>query len=145
MDADFPLAHFALGYALEALGKYEDAESEYQHSQGGLGNLAEFTAYVGRIHAFSGRREEALHAIDELEQLSEVHYVQPTLIAIIYAALGNTDEAFRWLERAYTERDEDMCLLKVDPRLDSLRGDPRFLSLLQRVGLADSNHLTSSE
>lgn len=145
LDADFALAHFALGYVFEALGKYEDAESEYQHSQGGLGNLAEFTACVGRIHAFSGRREEALHAIDELKQLSEARYVQPTLIAIIYAALGDTDETFRWLEQAYTERDEDLCLLKVDPRLDSLRADPRFLSLLERVGLADSNHLTSSE
>lgn len=86
-----------------------------------------------------------MHAIDELKQLSEARYVQPTLIAIIYAALGDTDDALIWLERAYAERDEDLSLLKVDPRLDSLRGDPRFLSLLQRVGLADSNHLTSSE
>jgi hypothetical protein len=71
--------------------------------------------------------------------------VQPALIALIYAALGDKDEAFEWLERAYAVRDEDLCLLKVDPRLDSLRADARFKSLLERVGLADSNHLSSSE
>jgi hypothetical protein len=89
--------------------------------------------------------EQAFCAIDELIHLSESQYVQPTLIATIYAVLGDTDEAFQWLERAYVERDEDLCLLKFDPRLDSLRGDPRFDSLLQRVGLASLDHLASSE
>jgi tetratricopeptide (TPR) repeat protein len=57
IDPDFAVAHFVLGYVLEALGKYDDALREYQHSQRvGLGNLAEFTASIGRIHAFSGRR-----------------------------------------------------------------------------------------
>jgi tetratricopeptide (TPR) repeat protein len=141
MDPDFAVARFSLGYVYDVQGKYEDALREYQRSQAGLGNLAEFTACVGRIHALSGRREQALNAIDDLRDLSKVRYVQPTLIALIYAALGDQDEAFRWLEQAYTERDEDMCLLKVDPRLDSLRGDPRYSSLLQRVGLATLDHL----
>jgi DNA-binding winged helix-turn-helix (wHTH) protein/tetratricopeptide (TPR) repeat protein len=138
LDADFAIAHFTLGYVFEALGEYEEALSEYQLSQGGLGDLPEFTACVARNHAFSGRREQALYAIDELINLSESRYVQPTLIATIYAALGDKDEAFNWLERAYVERDEDLCLLKVDPRLDSLRADVRFANLLQRVGLASS-------
>lgn len=71
--------------------------------------------------------------------------MQPNFIALVYAALGDKDEAFQWLERAYKEHDDDLALLKVDPRWDSLRGDPRFMSLLQRVGLPSSNHLTSSE
>jgi DNA-binding winged helix-turn-helix (wHTH) protein/TolB-like protein/tetratricopeptide (TPR) repeat protein len=145
MDADFAVARFSLGNVYEVQGKYEDALREYQRSQAGLGNLAEFTACVGRIQAFSGRREQALNAIDDLRGLSKVRYVQPTLIALIYGALGDQDEAFRWLEQAYMERDEDLCLLKVDPRLDGLRGDPRFYSLLQRVGLASVDHVASSE
>jgi DNA-binding winged helix-turn-helix (wHTH) protein/tetratricopeptide (TPR) repeat protein len=145
LDTDFAIAHFMLGYVFEALGEYQDALREYQHSQGGLGNLAEFTACVGRIHAFSGRREQALNAIDELRCLFGLRYVQPTLIAMIYAALGDKHDAFQWLERAYVERDEDLGLLKIDPRLDNLRADPRFASLLQRVGLADSDKPASSE
>ncbi len=142
LDPNFALARFVLGNVYEVLGKYEDALREYQHSQVGLGNLPEFKACVGRIHALCGRREQALHAIDELRRLSEACYVQSNLIALIYTALGQEDEAFQWLERAYAERDEDLCLLNVDPRLDSLRADPRFISLLERVGLANSNHLT---
>jgi DNA-binding winged helix-turn-helix (wHTH) protein/TolB-like protein len=145
MDPDFAVTRFILGYAYEALGKYEDALKEYKHSQGDLGNLAEFTACVGRMDAFSGRREQALYAIDELIHLSESGYVQASLIATIYAALGDKDEAFQWLERAYVEHDDDLCMLKFDTRLDSLRGDPRFDSLLQRVGLANLDHLASSE
>lgn len=69
--------------------------------------------------------------------------MQPTLIALIHTALGEKDEAFRWLERAYAEHDGDLCILKVDPRLDSLRADPRFASLVKRVGLTGSDHLDS--
>lgn len=71
--------------------------------------------------------------------------VQSSFIALIYTALGHKDDAFQWLERAYTEHDDDLALLKVDPRWDGLRGDPRFGSLLERVGLAGATRLTSSE
>jgi hypothetical protein len=92
---------------------------------------------MGRIHAFSGRLEQALQSLNTLKELSATCYVQSNLIALVFTALGQMDEAFRWLERAYEERDEDLCLLKIDPRFDSLREDPRFHSLLERVGLAD--------
>lgn len=145
MDTDFAVTHFALGCAYEALGEYEAALREYKHSQGGLRNLAEFTACVGRIHAFCGRSDDALKAVDELKQLSDSQYVQPTLIAILYAALEDNDQAFEWLERAFIERDEDLSLLKVDPRLRGLKTDPRFGSLLQRLGLLESFHASLSE
>jgi hypothetical protein len=80
-----------------------------------------------------------------LKRLSKKRYVQPYPIALIYAALEDKDEAFQWLERAYAEHDEDLFLIKVDPRIDSLRADPSFASLLRRVGLGSSDHLASSE
>ena len=86
-----------------------------------------------------------MEAIAELRRLSKKSYLQSYSIALIYAAFGEKDEAFRALEEAYAEHDEDLFLIRVDPRLDSLRVDPRFVSLLQRVGLANSNCLTSSE
>jgi tetratricopeptide (TPR) repeat protein len=145
LDANFAVARFSLGNLLEVLGRYEDAAREYQVSQVGLGNLPEYTACMARIHAFSGRRAKALRSIATLRSLSKSCYVQSNLIALIYTALGQKDDAFDWLERAYAERDEDLCLLKIDPRLDSLRTDPRFISLLERVGLNGSDAVTSSE
>jgi hypothetical protein len=68
--------------------------------------------------------------------LSNSQYVQPSLVALIYASLGDKDGAFHWLEKAFAQRDEDLCLLKVDPRLDSLRDDTRYRHLLGRIGLA---------
>ncbi len=56
-------------------------------------------------------------------------------IGLAYAALGNLDAAFLWLERAYERKAESLSLLKVDPKLDPLRTDPRFASLLTRTGL----------
>ena len=145
LDPNFAVARFSLGNLLEVLGRYDDAAREYQVSQVGLGNLPEFTACMARIHALSGNRSQALRSIGALRRLSKTCYVQSNLIALIYTALGQRDEAFDWLERAYAERDEDLCLLKVDPRFDSLRPDPKFTSLLERVGLTSTYQVPSSE
>lgn len=142
LDPDFAVAHFCLGHTHEAQGKYEEAAFEYQWAQSSLGNVPEVTACLGRIHALLGRRDKAQDAIDELRRPSKRRCVPACFIALIYTALGDQDEAFRWLERAYVEHDDTLALLKVDPRFDRLRADPRFITLLQRVGLASS--LTSS-
>jgi DNA-binding winged helix-turn-helix (wHTH) protein/tetratricopeptide (TPR) repeat protein len=145
LDATFAVAHFCLGYAYEAQARYVEAVTSYRRSRRGLGNIPELSGCLARIHALSGEREKALEVVAKLRRLSKKHYVQPYSIALIYTTLGDKDEAFQWLESAYAEHDEDLFLLKVDPRLDNLRTDPRFKSLLQRIGLASSNHPTSSE
>jgi hypothetical protein len=75
-----------------------------------------------------------------LTRSSSERYVQPYFVALIYAALEETDEAFSWLERGFVERDEDLALLKVDPRVDGLRSDPRFEVLLGRIGLTNTTN-----
>ena len=67
--------------------------------------------------------------------LAAIRHVSPYHFAIVHTALGETDEAFARLEEAYAMRSEALVWLKVDPRLDPLRSDPRFIGLLQRVGL----------
>ena len=73
--------------------------------------------------------------LEELQELSKQRYIPPVTIALVYNGLGKRNEALLWLEKAYEERDVRLTLLKVDPKWDSFRSDPRFLSILKRIGL----------
>jgi hypothetical protein len=74
--------------------------------------------------------------LDELEKLSERRHVSPYSVANVHIGLGDKEQAFAWLERAYREHSHFLALIKIDPRLDSLHCDPRFDDLLERIGLA---------
>jgi Flp pilus assembly protein TadD len=93
-------------------------------------------ANLGFALAALDRKAEARQTLDELKKQSAGRYVAPYNIAIIHLGLGDKNEAFAWLERAYSERSSFLAIhLTADPRLDSLRGDPRFKDLVRRVGL----------
>jgi len=91
-------------------------------------------ATLAAIKAMRGEREEAERELSKLEMLSDSRYVCPYEIATARAALGQRDQAFRWLRRAVDDRSVCVPDLKTDPRLDSLRNDPRFQALLREVG-----------
>jgi tetratricopeptide (TPR) repeat protein len=91
-------------------------------------------ATLGYAYAVSGNRAEAEKVLGQLQALSTQKYVPPFTIALIYAGLGDKDQAFSWLEKAYAERSVWMSWLKVDPKVDSLRSDPRFADLMRRIG-----------
>ena len=74
-------------------------------------------------------------ALDELSEQSKQNYVSPYSIAMIHFALGDKDQGFTWLEKAYEDRSQHLFWLKVDPELDLLRSDPRFAALLKRLNL----------
>jgi len=127
--------HYYLGVGYEGTGKLLDAISEYQKaiemSDGDQG------ATLSLAHAYLavGKRAEGENLLRGLERESKNAYVSPYMIATIYAGLGQKDRAFEFLEKAYLERALDLSwFLKADPRIDSLRSDPRFQSLLRRVG-----------
>ena len=92
-------------------------------------------AGLGHVYAMSGKKSEARAVIDELKQLSGQQYVPASSIALVYTGLGEKDQAFAWLEKGYQERAFQLSWLKVEPRWDSLRSDPRFADLERRVGL----------
>jgi serine/threonine-protein kinase len=100
------------------------------------GELYEMSA-LAQVYARVGRAAEARTLLEELEELSEVQYVPPHLIALVHAALGQEDQAFAWLEKAYEVRDAALIWANVDPGFDNLRSDPRFQDLLRRMNLAD--------
>jgi TolB-like protein/tetratricopeptide (TPR) repeat protein/tRNA A-37 threonylcarbamoyl transferase component Bud32 len=127
---DFWLTHIWLGWTYSEIGRYSEAVAEFQREQdpgalkyGGL----------GYAYARAGDHGAAREVLAEALKKTERQYLSSHAIAIIYAALGEKDQAFRWLERALSERDEEMTIIKVDPRLDTLRTDVRFDRLVERV------------
>jgi TolB-like protein/Flp pilus assembly protein TadD len=132
MDPSFTNAHYYKGSALVHKGMYEEAIAEYQ--RGGTSEyLSQTVAVLGYAQAMSGRVDEAMNALNTLKAFSEKRYISPYSMAIVHTGLGDSDEAFRWLEKAYTERAAWLIWLKIDPFMDPLRDDPRFHDLLTRI------------
>ena len=126
-------ADIAWTYALK--GAHAEAISEYErlpHRPTPAENPA-VAGGLGFLLAVSGRRGEALDIIAQLKTLSESRYVDGCMVAAIYAGLGDEDNAFEWLTKAYKERSASMIFLKVNPFFDGLRSDPRFQDLLRRM------------
>jgi adenylate cyclase len=82
-----------------------------------------------------GRREAALSVLDSMLQVAQRAYYNPYGIAAVYAALGDADHAFEWLDRAYEQRTPWLISLAVDEKFELLRSDPRYAALLRRMGL----------
>ncbi len=134
-EPNFYVTHIFLGWAYEQKGQFPEAIAEFETASR-LDDSPVILAALGRAYAVSGKRGEAQKVLEELKELSQRRYVSPYLMAIIYTGLRKKDQAFEWLEEAYQDRSDWLAWLKVDPRLDSLRSDPRFTDLLGRVGLA---------
>jgi predicted nucleic acid-binding protein len=92
-------------------------------------------ALLGYAHARLGERSEALRLLEQLEAASKERYTPAVSFAAVYAGLGEKDQAFAWLEKAYGERTSRLGYLKVEPLWDPLRSDPRFADLVRRIGL----------
>jgi TolB-like protein/Tfp pilus assembly protein PilF len=135
MDPGFFLARINLARAHGQLGRYEQGLSEAEEAGRLVAGSLEVSWVTGQIYAAWGKKEAARAILDSLIAISHERYVSPCGIAMIYATLGEPDEAFEWLEKAYQSHDSEAFNLKVEPRLDSLRADGRYRNLLQRVGL----------
>ena len=134
MDQNFYVAHKALGIAYEMKGAFADAIAEYQKAHA-LNDDPYVLALLGHALAVSGKHDEALKTLNQLQELSKQRYVSAYSFATVYAGLGDKDHAFEWLEQSFRERSSDMAYFKVDTLLDNLRSDPRFAELVQKVGL----------
>jgi len=132
---NYPQAHDFLAGAYEQKEMYEEAITEFQKAINLSGDSSHIRAELGHAYAIAGKGEEALKIIDELKGPSQKTYISPYDVAAIYVGLGQKDQAFDWLQKAYEERSDWLRYLKVDPRLDPLRSDPRFADLVRRVGL----------
>ncbi len=135
MDANFPTAHLFLGFAYEQKGMFEEAIAEIQKGSSLSEGDPTMAGALGHAYAVSGRKDRAQNVLVELKQLSRQRYVAPFEIAVIHIGLGDKDQTFEWLEKAYRDHSPWLVFLKVDPRFDSLHGDSRYRDLRRRMGL----------
>jgi serine/threonine protein kinase/Tfp pilus assembly protein PilF len=135
MDSNFYSARHVLGRAYEKKRMYEEALTEFQKASALYDQNTTILAEFGYTYAVSGQTEEARRVLKELMEPSK-KYVSSFDIATIHTGLGEREEAFYWLEKAYEEHSGLLVYLKVDPIFDPIRPDPRFASLVRRIGLA---------
>jgi eukaryotic-like serine/threonine-protein kinase len=135
LEPTFPESHFLLSKAYWTKGLYPEAISEAQKAASYSGRTPRFVAGIGYALAAAGKRAEAHNIIDELARSSKSSNVSPSYIAGIYSTLGERDQAFEWLEKAYQVRDDQLTRIMVDPVFGSIRSDPRYADLLRRMGL----------
>lgn len=133
-DPDFWWGHFLLGWAETETGKYSEAIQALDRATQ-LNSSPYPLAYLGYANARSGEKDKALKVLHELEQKSKQVYVPRYQIAAIHVGLGEKDKALSSLQQAFSNREEIITFLKVDPTWDTLRSDSRFQDLLHRAGL----------
>jgi tetratricopeptide (TPR) repeat protein len=133
---DFAPAHLYLGFVLEQTGRFDEALRQFRLAAEFSCEAPEAVAAPGHTYALRGRRTKAKQVLAALRKLSRRRYVSSYLIAKVHAALGENDEPFASLQRAVEERSDWLLFVNVDPCLDPLRSDPRFLGLRHSVNLS---------
>jgi TolB-like protein/Tfp pilus assembly protein PilF len=136
LDPDYATAHRILGWSLEETGRYDEAIMAHERAILLTEGQSNFSGQLGRAYALAGRTGEAWEVLKNLLEESEQAYVSSLDIDIIYTALGEKGKALDWLERAYKERADHLPYIRVNPRLDPLRDEPRFRRVLVDMGLA---------
>jgi TolB-like protein/predicted Ser/Thr protein kinase len=135
LDPNYWFDYLFLGRAYEQKGRLPEAIETFKRGLALEGNT-ELWAGLGHAYAVSGKKTDAEKVLDQLKEMSTQRYVAPYNVAVIYAGLGEKDEAFSWLQRAYDERSYILPVyLNTDSRLDSLHSDLRFEELRRRVGM----------
>jgi serine/threonine protein kinase/TolB-like protein/Tfp pilus assembly protein PilF len=133
LDPGFTSLHTALGTAYMMQGRHTDALAELE-AAGDPDDSPRKLAVLALAHATSGQRDVATRELEALVAAADRgEFVSPVSVARVYAALGRSDGAFEWLERAYQARSDTLVWLRVDPRFDPIRSDPRFDDLVGRV------------
>jgi serine/threonine protein kinase/Tfp pilus assembly protein PilF len=135
MDPNFVVTHAWLGQTYLQKGVFHDAIKEFQKTIELSEGSPIYVAMLGHAYAVAGDVPEAQKVLDELKTQSVGAYVSSYSIAEVYVGLGDNDQAFEWLQKAYEERSRALVFLRVEPRLDPVRSDPRYADLLHRMGL----------
>jgi TolB-like protein/DNA-binding winged helix-turn-helix (wHTH) protein/Tfp pilus assembly protein PilF len=133
MDKTYAPAHLYVAEAQVQKHEYSDAIAHLQQAIASGNGSTELLAHLGQAYAAAGNRSAAEQTIAQMQEIAKRRYVSPLDFAQVYTALGNTDAATRKLEEAVREKSPWVIQLRVNPDFASLRADPRFARLIQRV------------
>jgi tetratricopeptide (TPR) repeat protein len=133
---DFFLAHVNLAWAYTQKKMYHEAISEYEQARALSKGHTFVEANLAYTYAVSGKKAEARKILNALESRGKREHISPMRFVVVYLGLGDKERMFNWLERAREEFDVFLVYIRVNPFFDSVRGDPKFQDLIQKLGLA---------
>lgn len=137
LDPLFISAHRLLSMSYQGLGNFEKSIAENEIWGTLTGNKAKTKVSLAQILAAAGQKDEARKIVSEIGKTIQLTGNDYRGMSMVYAALGEKDTAFKWLELSYERHEESLCSLKVDPKFDPIRSDPRFDDIVRRIGLSD--------
>jgi serine/threonine-protein kinase len=135
LDHTFWIAHLFLGKALMDRRQYPEAIAEFAKARDFSGGNSEAISMSAYVWTRAGDAAKARALLDQFLAVSARRYVPPYNIAVVYLGLGDLDACFARLDKAYADHDVRLSFLRVDPKWDPVRSDPRFVSVLKRIGL----------
>lgn len=135
LDQNFWIAHLFLGKVLMDRKQYPEAIAEFTMARDFSGGNSEAISMIAYAWTRAGDAARARTLLDEFLALSTRRYIPPYNIAAVYLGLDDRDQTFAWLGKACTDHDVRLSFLGVDPKWDPVRSDPRFVSILKRIGL----------
>ncbi len=135
IEPNFWIAHIILARVYIRQKRFDEAFAEAKKAGEFSGGNSEAVSLAGYAMAKAERRDEALAMLEELNSRANQRYVPSYNVAMIYNGLGEREEALNQLEKAFKERDARMMLLKVEPKWNNLRSEPRFVEIIKRMNL----------
>jgi serine/threonine-protein kinase len=135
LNPHFAPAYWTLGLIQEQMGDFDESIAAFQRAIQLTPHSPRMRAALARSFAMCGKHTEAEHILEELKKLAEKRYVSPFELASVHFALGQADLGFDWLKKAFQDRCFELISIKVDPRFDSIKKDPRFALLHRQLGL----------
>ncbi len=135
LEPHYYRAYLWLGSAYAQKKMHARAIETFQKGMTAAQRHPQIVASLGHAYAIGGEPEKARQTLAELREISKQRYISPYLFAVVYTGLGDKEQTFAWLEKAFEDRSFWLIWLKVEPKFDSLRDDPRFQNLLRRIGL----------
>jgi len=136
MDQNFGRAHWGIAEPYALKGDYDRAIAELQKATQ-LDDSPSTIALLADTYARAGRRAESQRLLGQLLELRKSKYVDAYYLAEVYAALGDKEKAMRTLEEAYSERSSVIVWLKLEPKFEALRAEPRYVDLMRKIGLSE--------